>query len=439
MDEQKREFEDYKMSLSKRDVKNKGKSKKSKIEKAGDKKKNPNKKPSKFMTKWKGLEKWKRVTIIVVAIILALALIAFGVFYGIYNGYRTNVDEGNLGISSDIEDKYGKSDIFNVAVFGLDTRDEDSFSGRSDSIIIVSVDRANNTVKLTSILRDSYVAIDGYADQKITHAYAFGGAELAIKTLNQNFNMNITDYATINFYKLANAIDVMGGVDLNITESEMKQINVIGNSEGKTIAKVTDYGEVHLNGDQAAVYVRLRENDSDIMRSQRQKNVINALIVQAKKVSPTKYAEVVKTMMSLCETSLSASEVLSFAPMITQQINIQTLTVPGDEDNAVGGIYNGAWVWRYDLNAAADRIHMFIYGEVPSTPVTTMKSSKTTTTKKSSSTTSSNKGNSNKPASTSPAPSTNPRDEIVETTTKPIEITSTTKSSETTTSASAED
>lgn len=428
MSDKKHEFEDIEMLLSEfekkgdgkvSDNKNKDKSinKKHKTSKKGSGKKksvNGKKEPSKFMLKWKALEKWKRVTIIVVAVILLLALVAVGVVYGVYNGFRTNVNEENLGISSEIKDKYGDTDIFNIAVFGLDTRDENSFSGRSDSIIIVSINKGTGDVKLTSILRDSYVAIDGHSNQKITHAYAFGGAELAIKTINQNFNMNITDYATINFYKLADAIDVLGGVDLEITQSEMNQINTIGNSEGKTIELVKEYGNVHLNGDQAAVYVRLRENDSDVVRSQRQKNVIASLITQAKKVSPSKYAEVVKTIMSLCETSLSASEVLSFAPMINQQLNIQTLTIPGDEDNAIGGLYDGAWVWRYDVAAAAERIHLFIYGEVPetTTSVTTTKksSSKTTTTK--ATTTKQSTGADNEtstttaPTTTSPAPET---------------------------------
>ncbi len=340
-------------------------------------------KPSRLKQKWSALKKWKKAVIIAAAVILLLAVVAFCVVWGIYDGFRTDIDENNLGISNEIESKYGDTDIFNIAIFGVDSRNEDAFSGRSDSIIIVSVDKANNVVKLTSILRDSYVSIEGYKDQKITHAYAFGGAELAIKTINQNFNMNITDYATINFFKLADAIDVLGGIDIEITESEMEQINSEATSGDyanyRTVELLTEYGSVHLNGDQAAIYARLRHYDSDEVRSQRQKNVINALIVQAKQVSPTKYSEVVKTLMSLCETSLSFSEVMSFAPMITKEITVEAITVPGDPENATGGIYDGAWVWRYDLSAASERIHLFIYGEVPET-TTSAKSSKNTKT-----------------------------------------------------------
>lgn len=318
---------------------------------------------SKFGKKWFALKKWKRIVVYVLIALILLALIAFATVYGIYNSFRTDINEDNLGISSEIQDKYGDTDIFNVALFGVDTRDEDSFSGRSDTIIIASVDRNNNIVKLTSILRDSYVAIDGHKNQKITHAYMFGGAELAIKTINQNFGMNITDYATINFYKLADAIDILGGIDIEVTEAERKHLNAIGDDDNPDFNYLNESGLVHLTGEQAVVYARLRKIDSDVERSNRQRKVIEALIVQAKKVSPTKYAEMVRTMMSLCETSLSFSEIMSFAPMITKDITIQTLTIPGDEENAIGGMYEGAWVWRYDLSVATQHIHEFIYGE----------------------------------------------------------------------------
>ena len=297
---------------------------------------------------------------------------------------KKNVDKDNLGVSDDIANKYGKTDIVNIALFGVDTRDKDSFSGRSDSIMIVSIDKAKNDVKLISVLRDSYVAIDGHGNQKITHAYAYGGAELAIKTLNQNFNMNITDYATINFYKLAEAIDILGGIDIDITEDERLELNNIGDDDNPNFQYVEKSGMVHLTGEQASVYSRIRKRDSDNARVDRQKKVIECLIDKARNISPTKYADLVKAGMALCETSMSVSEVLSFAPMLSNDITIETMVVPGDEDNAVGGIYDGAWVWRYDLAAAADRMHLFIYGEVPETTASSKKKQESQTTTKSS-------------------------------------------------------
>lgn len=335
-----------------------------------EKRKNSKFHNSKFGKKWFALKKWQRGLVYAIIVLLVLCLAVFGVVYGVYSGFHNKIDEKDLGISSEISDKYGETDIFNVALFGLDTRDEDSFTGRSDSIIIVSIDRKNNTVKLSSILRDSYVSIDGHKDQKICHAYAFGGAQLAVKTLNQNFNMNITDYVSINFAKLAKAIDMLGGVDIVVTEAERKHLNDIGDDDNPDFNYLEQAGQVHLTGEQAVVYARLRKIDSDVERSNRQKRVIEALLVQARKISPSKYSELLKQGMSLCETSLSFSEIMSFAPMIKSDIQITMTNIPGDEENAIGGIYEGAWVWRYDLQKASERLHLFIYGEVPDEPVT---------------------------------------------------------------------
>lgn len=411
-------------------------------ENASDNKKKKQKKDSKFKKKWKSLKKWQRITVIVIAVLLLLLIIAGTAVYCVYSGFRTDINQEDLGISSQIEEKYGKTNVFNVALFGVDTRDENSFEGLSDTIMIVSINPDEKTVKIVSILRDSYVAIDGHKNQKITHAYSFGGAPLAIKTINENYNMNITDYATINMHKLADAIDVLGGIDIEITESEMNQINqeaLYGDPNAQRgAALVENYGQVHLDGDQAVIFCRLRKQDSDNARSNRQKMVINALLTQARKVSPTKYTEVVKTMMSLCETSVSFTQIMSLVPLINEDVSIETINVPGDEDGAIGGIYEGAWVWRYDLDAAAERIHMFLYGEpIPESERTTKKSSsasKTTTEKSKETTTSAKKSDTvtTTVASTKSNADSTTQPVDYETTTQPITTTTTAPAAETT-------
>ncbi|MEG1835490.1 MAG: LCP family protein [Oscillospiraceae bacterium] len=335
--------------------------------KKGIKKSNKKSKKNRF----KSLPKWEKALIIIISILLVIALILGGVLIYVMSGlHGEELKQENLGISADISDKYGKSEIKNIVVFGVDTRNDNNFKGNSDVIMIVSVDKKKNTVKLSSILRDSYVAIDGKSNQKITHAYGYGGAELAVKTLNKNFNMDITDYVTLNFGKLSEAIDMLGGVDLEITESERFQINSISNDDGRKVPLVKKSGNVHLTGQQAVTFARLREADSDVVRSSRQKKVIDALIVQAKLVNPIKYPELVNKMITLCETSLTTTEILSFAPMMTSGFTISTLTIPGEPEKAIGGIYEGYWVWRYDLKAAAERLHQFIYEDAPVTETT---------------------------------------------------------------------
>ena len=115
------------------------------------------------------------------------------------------------------------SQIVNVALFGLDSR-ENQDSGRADVTMILSVDMRHHSLKLISILRDSEVYIEGYGYDKITHAYAYGGPELAIRTLNQNFHLDITDYVTVNFAEMAQIVDARG-VEIALTADEKREIN----------------------------------------------------------------------------------------------------------------------------------------------------------------------------------------------------------------------
>lgn len=333
------------------------------------------KKPSKFKQsgfykKWNSLEKWKRTTIIVVAVIFLILGIAYSAIFGILSGFKgEKLNKKDLGISD--SSAYKNSDYINIAVFGLDTRSSESFSGRSDSIIIASVNKKNGKIKLTSILRDSYVAIDGYPNQKITHAYSLGGAKLAVKTLNQNYNMNIEDYVSFNFAKLAGLIDLTGGIDIEITQAERNEMNRVGREDGAKYKMVQSSGKVHLNGMQAVTYSRIRGSDSDIARAERQRKVIVCLVDNVKSMGLTQYDNFIKEAMKFCETSLSVTEILSFTPMLSKPITIETLVIPGEKTKAIGGMYNGAWVWRYDLGLASNEIHRFIYGEIATTVAST--------------------------------------------------------------------
>ena len=342
------------------------------------------KKPSKFKRsklykKWKSLDKWKRITIIVVAVILIVLGIAYSAIFGILSGFKgEKLNKKDLGISD--KNTYKNSDYINIAVFGLDTRSSESFSGRSDSIIIASVNKKNGKIKLTSILRDSYVAIDGYPNQKITHAYALGGPKLAVKTLNKNYNMDIENYVSFNFAKLAGLIDLTGGIDIEITETERREMNRVGADDGRKYVSVKSSGKVHLNGMQAVTYSRIRGTDSDIARAERQRKVIVCLVDNVKGMGLSKYDNFIREAMNFCETSLSATEILSFTPMLSKPITIETLVIPGENTKAIGGMYNGAWVWRYDLGLASNEIHRFIYGEIATTvaPTTTRETSRIT-------------------------------------------------------------
>ena len=228
-------------------------------------------------------------------------------------------DPSALGIQAGA---FSDPQIQNIALFGVDAREEDDDTGRSDSLMILTVDKRHNKLKLTSILRDSEVQIEGYGSDKITHAYAYGGPELAIKTLNQNFYLDIQDYVTVNFFQMAKIVDAFGGVDLTITEDEMHEINnnltaLYLESEDFSLSDsdyLHEYGEVHLTGKQAVAYARIRHLDSDNVRASRQQQVLEALVQSLKQKNPLEYLIIAPQILPMCETSLSFGDILPMAP-----------------------------------------------------------------------------------------------------------------------------
>lgn len=311
---------------------------------------------------------------IAVTFLVLLILVGAGFFYVF--GYLLNgltmtsitKDPVELGIQ---DGAMSHSQIKNIALFGLDAR-EDEDVGRSDALMIMSVDQKHSKLKIISILRDSEVIIDGYGSDKITHAYAYGGPELAIKTLNQNYNLDIEDYVTVNFIQMAEIVDAFGGVEINVTDDEMTEINnnlAMQQAESND-AKIldSDYlsqsGDLLLNGNQAVAYARIRHLDSDDVRASRQQEVLMGLVKSLKSKSVLDYPELIRKIMPMCETSLDFGDIMGMSPFMLTDFEMETLSIPGEEEQPYGD-YNdaGAWVYRYDITAASQHISRFIYEE----------------------------------------------------------------------------
>ncbi len=328
----------------------------------------------------------KKAAIIIVLVLLAV--IGGGVYYVF--GYMLKdltvapitKDKVQLGIHSEVQTD---ESIKNIALFGLDARN-DEFEGRSDAIMILTVDNKHGSIKMASILRDSNVSIQMkdesgnayYIDDKITHAYAYGGPDLAVQTLNRNFSLDIEDYVTVNFIKMAEIVDACGGVKINITYDEMNEINNnLGlqiNESSDAAVDSSDYlyedGDVLLNGNQAVAYARIRHIDSDDMRASRQQTVLKALIEQARGKSKLEYPEMIRKLMPMCKTSLSISDVIAMAPIMLTDFTVKTMSVPGEDETPSSGINGaGGWVYMYDLEAAAKHINQFIYEDNASSQV----------------------------------------------------------------------
>ena len=312
------------------------------------------------------------VSIVLVVALFATACIGVLAYYGgdaRYMDLTENHEE--LGIDLELIGKVPKG-ITNIALFGIDSRSRTtddkskSISGRSDTIMILTVNTNDNTVKLTSILRDSWVPINGKKN-KINAAYSNGGAKLAIKTINQNYGLNITDYVSVSLHQLWKVIDFMGGIDIHITERERIELNALSNSEGFGVNKVKKSGFVHLDGGQAMTYARIRKIDSENIRAMRQQKVLNCLFEKAKKMSLTEYPALLKATLEHVETSLDYSEIMEFAPLLSGgKLTLQSTNIPGDDVVAWGGKdyeeANGAWIWKYDLDEAKKFLRKWIYG-----------------------------------------------------------------------------
>jgi len=194
----------------------------------------------------------------------------------------------------------GVSGITNIALFGIDA--EQGTTGRSDTIMILTIDTKSNKIKLSSIVRDSYVNIPGRGMDKINHAYAFGGAQLALKTINTNFHLDIRSYITVNFTSLPQIIDKIGGVEITITEKEFPNVSGIDKA-----------GTYLLNGSQALQFSRIRYIDSDFERSRRQRDVVEAAIKKMFGQSLTSYPGLMKEVFPLLRTNMASGDMLKMA------------------------------------------------------------------------------------------------------------------------------
>lgn len=305
--------------------------------------------------------RWKKILIGVLSVLLVLAggvFCAAWYFLGDLN-IDTNFPKSDdeLGVVSKEEQD---DSITNIALYGIDSRTHDD-QGHADATMILSVDKKHNKLKLISILRDTQVEIEGYGKAKITTSYWWGGAPLAIKTLNQNFNMNVRDYVRVNFDQLADLIDALGGVEIDVTQAELEEINFHMHGIDIYDKDLYQTGMVTLNGDQAVSYARIRNVGTDMARADRQQEVLSAMLNKVQNMGVADYPNLIKQLSPLVTTSLDYGEMISLASILVNNPELETYTIPGEEENAWGGEDEGAWVWKYDLEAAGEHIHRIIY------------------------------------------------------------------------------
>ncbi|WP_122791072.1 LCP family protein [Intestinibacillus sp. Marseille-P6563] len=259
------------------------------------------------------------------------------------------------------------SGITNIALFGIDTRPDEPT--RSDCMMVMSVNADTGTIKLISLMRDSEVEIEGHGTQKLCHAYSYGGPELAIKTINQTFDLNITDYAEVNFVQMANLIGEVGGVDIDVSEAERveanKYIKEYYESFDMEPELIEEAGYQHLNGIQAMTYARIRKGGTgdDWGRVERQSIVLEAMFETVQDKSITELVAMMPRLLPYVTTSLKKSEMVSLAKGLfaNGQPQMEHSRVPKDGEWEYGGSQEQYIV--YDLDKAAQDINDYIYGD----------------------------------------------------------------------------
>lgn len=269
------------------------------------------------------------------------------------------------------------SNVQNIALFGVDQKS--GSVGRSDTMIILSIDKENGKIKMTSLARDSLVPIEGHGEEKLTHAWAYGHAKLALKTINQAYGMNITDYVYVNFEQFIEVIDYIGGVEVHVNQLELEVINDTPYED----TKLSGTGTQRLTGVQALRYVRCRK-DSDTNRNARQREVLIAMYEQVRKQPISKLPDTLKKVLKLCHTTLDADEIMDLAKWaVLNTPTIESIRLPNSQLKPWSGILDRqhGWVYVYDLDAAKKVLYSFIYDvDVKVTGVTEYIPSTTTAT-----------------------------------------------------------
>ncbi|WZL74392.1 LCP family protein [Clostridiaceae bacterium 35-E11] len=240
-----------------------------------------------------------------------------------------------------------KEAVQNILLIGIDSRRRDFQYGRADTIMIASLNKSKETIKLISVMRDTYVKISGYRNNKINATYNFGGAKLLKKTLNSNFQLNLEKYVVVDFSGFEKVIDAIGGLDVNIKKYEVNELNrCITDLKRRKVKYIKKSGENHLNGMQVLAYSRIRNvGDSDYERTERQRTVIKRMIEKIKDLPLSKYPGILTSIYPYVKTNLTIKECLALAKDYydVENWNISGMRIPTKESGRPKKI-NAMWV-----------------------------------------------------------------------------------------------
>lgn len=316
---------------------------------------------------------------------IGILLIAIGVMYIVVTTTtevdRKAIDIENITINDEVVENLNEKEesttlgYRNIALFGVDSREGELGKGtRSDSMIIASINQDTQEIKLISVFRDTYLNLSNDTYNKCNAAYAKGGPEQAISMLNANMDLNITDYVTVGFGGLIDAINALGGIEIDVTESEISHLNnyqlCMAEEMGVSYIPVEKSGKQLLNGMQATAYCRIRyTKGDDFRRAERQRDVLSAMMTKAKGASVSELTDVVNAVLPQVETSLGVNEILSVLGSVAGYDVVVSDGFPFEEYRVGANVGSkGSCVIPNDLEENVIHLHELLYPEEQYTP-----------------------------------------------------------------------
>lgn len=300
----------------------------------------------------------KILALILVAILVIVAILAIFIWNKLNKINYENISKEDIQITSGVEENL--KEYRNIAIFGIDTRENTYNGSRTDCIIIASIKESTKEVKLVSVYRDTYLEIPKYDLDKVNHAYAYGGAALSMSTLNTNLDLDITEFVTVNFESTKDIIDQMGGVEITVTSAEATQI-----------PGITAAGTYNLTGEQALAYGRIRKIDSDYVRTERMRNVVTATFNKAKTMNVAELNSILDKVLPEVYTNITKSEILELVPKIASYSVVDSKGWPYETK---GITLNGVWYGPpINLEKNVKELHKELFGEEDYVPTDKVK------------------------------------------------------------------
>ncbi|HZJ77936.1 MAG TPA: LCP family protein [Clostridia bacterium] len=327
--------------------------------------------------------KKKKAIIVICALILVVAIPATGVFIFV-NSYLNKInydnnttleidpsftedlsgadfDEADEDIEENLLDTrfWYNEDVINILLIGYDYGGGGKYYGRSDAMIIASINKRDNKISYVSLSRATYVSIPGHGNARLNAAYAYGGPNLLIETIEQNYKTRIDNYVSVDFSGFTEIIDNLGGVSIELTDKEFNYLRESLDLKGIGTSKGA--GTYKFDGELALKYARTRSIDTDRARTQRQRNILKALTYKAKNISLSKGLELLDDLLPIVTTDFNKKQLVAQSTNAMKYISwdIDEALIPRDQPGLIE--INGIEVIILDWTKVRNDIHEQLY------------------------------------------------------------------------------